>query len=527
MNLLFLSSRLPYPPFHGDRPKIYHILRILSRKHQITLLSLTLDAAEDSLAKELAPSCQRIETIILTKTQSYQNLLPGIFSNKPFPVSYYHSPAFQQKFTQILPEDKYDLIHTHLIRMAPYGADLNIPKVLDLTDAISEYLKTCYETTSNPIVEARLFTEWQRMLRYEPILEKFDTISVCSEPDRDNLLKTAPTTQIEIIRNGIDIDYFKPDTAQKPEQNSIIFTGNMTYAPNEDGLMYFYREILPLIRQSIPDVKLYIVGKDPSAAIQKIATDRVIVTAKVPDLRTYYRLAQVSICPIRFGAGTLNKVIEPMAMGIPVVSTSITGITEIEILNSLDYFTINEIFGSEIYYANNTPQVFLDLGSNIGCSELYFLSRNNSNIVYGCEPVPRLYNQLNKNINSCKDRVHNQNVAISDVDGEVSMGIEDSGRYGGIGVVTGENITVQSRNINTILQEIFSKHEYIDIVKIDIEGVEQTVINAIDKEYLKRIKLIYVEAGDEFIYPDNLKDCFKAINHRGICNFVNNTCNLS
>ena len=203
------------------------------------------------------------------------------------------------------------------------------------------------------------------------------------------------------------------------------------------------------------------------------------------------------------------------------------GITEIEILNSLDYFTINEIFGWEIYYADNTPQVFLDLGSNIGCSELYFLSRNHSNVVYGFEPVPRLYNQLNKNVNSCKDRVHNQNVAISDVDGEVSMGIEDSGRYGGIGVVTGENITVQSRNINTILQEIFSKHEYIDIVKIDIEGVEQTVINAIDKEYLKRIKLIYVEAGDEFIYPDNLKDCFKAINHRGICKFVNNTCNLS
>jgi FkbM family methyltransferase len=200
-----------------------------------------------------------------------------------------------------------------------------------------------------------------------------------------------------------------------------------------------------------------------------------------------------------------------------------TGITEIEILNSLDYFTINEIFCWGIYYADDTPKVFLDLGSNIGCSELYFLSRNKSNILYGFEPVPHLYSQLNKNVNSCKDRVHNQNVAISDVDGEVSMGIEDSGRYGGIGVVTGKNITVQSRNINAILQEILAKHEFIDIVKIDIEGVEQTVINAIDKEYLKRIKSIYVEAGDEFIYPDNLKDCFKAIKHRGICKFVNNT----
>jgi polysaccharide biosynthesis protein PslH len=365
MNLLFITSRLPYPPFQGDRLKIYHILRILSRKHQITLLSFTQDVAEDRLAKELAPYCHRIETIILPKTQSYQNLLPGIFGNKPFQVSYYHSSAFQQKLTQILAEDSYDLIHTHLIRMAPYSADLQIPKVLDLTDAISEYLKTRYETTSNPIIKAGLFIEWQRMLRYEPILAKFNTISVCSKPDRDNLLKTAPTAQIEIIRNGIDIDYFKPNLEQQPEQNSIIFTGNMTYAPNEDGLMYFYREILPLIRQSVPEVKLYIVGKDPSPAVQKIATDRVIVTGKVPDLRTYYSLAQVSICPIRFGAGTLNKVIEPMAMGIPVVSTSIAcaGMNVTDGKDILFADTPSE-FATAVVKLIQSPELRQKIGSN-------------------------------------------------------------------------------------------------------------------------------------------------------------------
>jgi polysaccharide biosynthesis protein PslH len=357
MKILFLTSRLPYPPFQGDRLKIYHILRILARKHQITLLSFTLDTAEDNLAKELAPFCQRIETIILPKIQSYQNLLPGIFSNKPFQVSYYYSNAFQQKLNQILAEDKYDLIHTHLIRMVPYSADLQIPKVLDLTDAISEYLKTRYETTSNQIIKAGLFIEWQRMLLYEPILQQFNRISVCSEPDRENLLKTAPTAKIEIIRNGLDIDYFKPNPAQQPEPNSIIFTGNMTYAPNEDALMYFYREILPLIRQTIPTVKLYIVGKDPSPTVQKLAAENVIVTGKVPDLRTYYSLAQVSICPIRFGAGTLNKVIEPMAMGIPVVSTSIScigmNVTPIQDPHfaSADYQDQNIVFA-------DTPETF-------------------------------------------------------------------------------------------------------------------------------------------------------------------------
>jgi polysaccharide biosynthesis protein PslH len=357
MKLLFLTSRLPYPPFQGDRLKIYNILRILSRKHQITLLSFSEDSAESILSHELGKFCHRIETIILPKSKSYLNILTGLFNSQPFQVSYYQSSDFQGKLNQLLTEDSYDLIHTHLIRMVPYSADLQIPKVLDLTDAISEYLKTRYETTSNPIIKAGVFIEWQRMLRYEPILQKFNRISVCSEPDRDNLLKTAPTAKIEVIRNGLDIDYFKPNRAQQPEPNTIIFTGNMTYAPNEDGLMYFYREILPLIRQTIPTVKFYIVGKDPSPTVQKLAAEDVVVTGKVTDLRTYYSLAQVSICPIRFGAGTLNKVIEPMAMGIPVVSTSIScvgmNVTPIQDPN----FDSKDYNGENIVFAD-TPATF-------------------------------------------------------------------------------------------------------------------------------------------------------------------------
>ena len=200
-----------------------------------------------------------------------------------------------------------------------------------------------------------------------------------------------------------------------------------------------------------------------------------------------------------------------------------SGIIGIEILNTLDYFTINEIFCWDIYHADDKHQVFLDLGSNIGCSQLYFLSRNKSNIIYGFEPVPHLYNQLNKNVCNYGERVRNQNVAVSDIDGEVSMGVEDSGRYGGIGVETGKNITVKSRNINSILQDILAVHECIDIVKIDIEGVEETVINAIQKKHLKKIKIIYVEAGDDSsMFPENLKESFTLTMSLGIYKFVNN-----
>jgi FkbM family methyltransferase len=198
-----------------------------------------------------------------------------------------------------------------------------------------------------------------------------------------------------------------------------------------------------------------------------------------------------------------------------------TEVHMVEILNSLDYFTINEVFCWEIYRCDTNPKVFLDLGSNIGVSEIYFLSRNTNNVVYGFEPVPHLFSQLQKNTAPYQERVNNKNLAVSDVNGEVRMGIEDSGRYGGIGVETGKYITVQSRNINSVLDDILSQHQRIDIIKIDIEGVEEKVINAIDAKYLDKINTIYVESGDAPISPANLKDRFIRSTNGGISKFTN------
>jgi glycosyltransferase involved in cell wall biosynthesis len=135
----------------------------------------------------------------------------------------------------------------------------------------------------------------------------------------------------------------------------------MAYAPNEDGLLYFYNEILPLIHQSIPHVKLYIVGKSPSDAVKNLASNTVIVTGKVDDLRDYYARAQVAICPIRYGAGTLNKVIEPMAMAIPVVSTSIACVgMNVKPIENFEQNTepgIQEYKDENIVFAD-TPETF-------------------------------------------------------------------------------------------------------------------------------------------------------------------------
>jgi polysaccharide biosynthesis protein PslH len=323
MKILFLTPRLPYPPYQGDRLKMYHFLRLLSKHHEIDLLSFVESEEEIKLADNLQPFCRKIETVFLPKSTSYLNMAKNFPSTLPFQVAYYQSPLYRLRLEKLLSQNDYDLLHTHLIRMIPYTEKLKIPRILDLTDAISKYLETRYSKTKNPFVKLGIFLEWKRMLKYESKISSYQAISVCSETDRDKLLAIAPSANIQIFRNGLDLDYFKPFPNRCSEPNGIIFTGSMHFAPNQDGVLYFCQQILPLIRQQIPDVKLYIVGKSPSPSIQKLASDSIVVTGTVPDMRDYYAKAKVAICPVRFGAGTLNKVIEAMAMNIPVVSTSV------------------------------------------------------------------------------------------------------------------------------------------------------------------------------------------------------------
>jgi len=192
-------------------------------------------------------------------------------------------------------------------------------------------------------------------------------------------------------------------------------------------------------------------------------------------------------------------------------------------MNSLDAFTVHEIFAWEIYFIDSrNPKTIVDFGSNIGVSEVYFLSRHSENIVYGFEPVPKLYSTLQQNVQSFNDRAFNQNFAIADKNGIAVMGIESSGRYGGIGIKTDSQIQVNTVDVNSVLSDILDKHSLIDVLKIDIEGLEDIVLEHISDENLARISVIYLEKGDDNKYfPENLKSRFKLLSHRGICKYIN------
>jgi len=191
-----------------------------------------------------------------------------------------------------------------------------------MTDAVSLYLLRFLETERNLVKRMLLTWEYRRMVAFESIVAQFDRALVCSEIDREALLRNVPSASISLLFNGVDTEIFKKVAVDETDPSRIIFTGNMTYFPNADGAQFFAKDIFPLVKKSVPEAKLYIVGQNPPRSVRRLAEDDIVVTGFVQDIRAEYARSAVAVSPIRFGAGTLNKVLEPLTMGIPVVATS-------------------------------------------------------------------------------------------------------------------------------------------------------------------------------------------------------------
>jgi FkbM family methyltransferase len=195
-----------------------------------------------------------------------------------------------------------------------------------------------------------------------------------------------------------------------------------------------------------------------------------------------------------FGVGTYP-------VSIPIKTP--IGVVNVCLYSRHDMLTVNEIFCRKDYPADRNVSVVVDIGSNIGISALYFLTRNTHSRCYLFEPDPKNVIRLHRQLENFKGRFEVTECAIADQDGQVTFGVETSGRYGGIDVAAEESITVQCRHINAVLAEILNKEKTIDIIKIDTEGVEIATVKAIDEKLLKNVKRVFIEAvAEEHLRPE-------------------------
>lgn len=320
--LLVLTPRFPYPVIGGDKLRIYHLCRVLSRHYSLTLLSLC--ESPEELRAELPDDgvFDRVERVFLSRARSYVNTLLALPTRTPLQVAYYRSRAFQAAVSRLLPS--HDGVFVHLVRCAEYVRQSDKPRILEMTDAISLNYSRVKQLRSARGLKSRVFSiEAKRLLDYErTIVDDFDLSVLVSQTDRDYLFPGQPDKRVMVCSNGVDLSglpYATPSMASR----LLVFIGDMRTVQNQDMCHYFAEAVLPLLRKRA-DYRFRIVGSIAPALAERFREyDGVEVTGRVESVAQAAADGAIGVCPMRIGAGVQNKILEYMALGLPVVTTSL------------------------------------------------------------------------------------------------------------------------------------------------------------------------------------------------------------
>lgn len=324
MNILYITEVLPYFPCNdGFRLVAYNMLKRLSTDNTIHLVSFYRTNTDLEHKATIEKFCGSIDTVLYKKPSFVKKILA--FFN---PYSW--DNEMQDKISRALSNYKIDIIFAEGANIGQYVYKLkNLPKIIAPHDSSSARNYQFFKNAKIGPGKLLYLIRWIKSCIYEKMIySKFDHCIVVGPDDANNLKKFLPNLKISVVTNGVDAEYYKYNLSGSNE-NNIIFTGNMSYLPNVDAALYFYNKIFPLISAEIKDVRLYLVGASPTQEILNLSKDKkVIITGAVDDLRTFIYKSAVYVCPLQLGTGIKNKILEAMAMGIPIVATraSIPGI---------------------------------------------------------------------------------------------------------------------------------------------------------------------------------------------------------
>lgn len=364
MKILFLTPQLPNPPHKGTTIRNFNLIKQLSRNHEIHLLSFIRSEEEMPWCEELRKYCRSVETVIAPPHSMARRLLAFFLTPLPDMAVRLPSKEFSERLEAILERENFDLVQVEGIEMAHFGlaikgydlastmvaaagihsgvltgAGLSSSKLV-FDDHNAEYVlqERAFETDrrypSRWTKALYSFVQKRRLRRYEAaVCRAADHVIAVSQHDKQALQSMLPELAVTVVPNGVDSTFFTPlspaDRYAAPPSRikhlaPLVFTGTLDFRPNIDAVTWFCQEVLPLIKKEIFHIHLYIVGKSPTREVKRLGEDAAVtVTGYVADVRPYVAQAKVYVVPIRMGAGTKLKVLEAMAMGVPVVSTTL------------------------------------------------------------------------------------------------------------------------------------------------------------------------------------------------------------
>ncbi|WP_227512733.1 MULTISPECIES: glycosyltransferase family 4 protein [Marinobacter] len=387
MNVVWLSHLLPFPPKGGVLQRSYNLLKEVSKYHDVHLIafsqesllkihySTTSEGINDT-TENLKSICKSVTSVPMPLSWApyTKNLLAffSLFSRYPYTINWLNSNSYRELIIEILNRESIDLIYCDTISLGIYQDVFGeIPFVIGHHNIESDMMFRRAENESNFIKKLYFQLEAKKIEKYEKELGQTAKLNVtCSDLDTERLGSLIPDNEIVTVPNGVDLSYFSAEPKHITNKDSInfIFAGRLNAYTNSKAAIFLADSVWPMLKKAFPGSKCFIVGSSPPLSLVKKAQsdDSLIVTGFVEDVRDYLREANIYICPINDGGGTKLKILDALAMGIPVIADPIAceGIEVIE--------------GKTVFYAQDPGQYVQHARNLIDHHDLYVDASRNS-----------------------------------------------------------------------------------------------------------------------------------------------------
>jgi sugar transferase (PEP-CTERM/EpsH1 system associated) len=328
-NILYLVHRLPYPPNKGDKVRSYNLLKHLARQHRVFLGTFIDDPEDEAHVATLRDLCAGIHVVRLDPRLAKIRSLGGFFLGEALTLNFYRNSALRHWVNETCKRRPIDAAVVFSSAMAQYVEDLpRMTTIIDFVDVDSAKW-TQYAPRHLWPLSWLYRREGRLLLKYERhIAAKASRSFFVTENEVALFAQKAPECKVrlEAMGNGVDSEYFSPEESRqspyRADELPIVFTGAMDYLPNIDAVVWFKGEVFSEILERWPNARFYIVGRNPAAEVLALASDHVVVTGTVDDVRPYLQYAATVVAPLRIARGIQNKVLEAMAMGRPVIASA-------------------------------------------------------------------------------------------------------------------------------------------------------------------------------------------------------------
>ena len=325
LRIMVLTPFMPFAKSLGFNIRVFQLVRQLATRHQVSVLTYGLPANAPDVAalRDLGVEVRVVTPPFPGWGGRRVAQLASLASGRPYQYRELQTPAMQRELDRLLESSTFDIVQVESSPVSGFDFRGHPIVVIDEHNIEYELLSRSYRTERSAGRKFFSGVEYLKVRRAEQAAwKRAGGCLVTSRREETAVRRIAPHVPTAVVSNGVDLDYFTP-SSEAPERDSVLFTGQLTYRPNLDAIRYFTREILPLIVHVRPSTKLTVVGYGPPDVLASITGANVLATGWVPDVRPYLRRAAVVVVPVRMGSGTRLKVLDALASGKAVVSTSL------------------------------------------------------------------------------------------------------------------------------------------------------------------------------------------------------------